>query len=720
MLRKLFLIIGLFTLLAGSADALVGSHRVLLHGGNGSSGGNAPLSFLRVATPVNSVMNAAGLSASGTQDNFVFTIPFEIGQIACSDLVFSFNTWGTTNAGDTNTGNAVTILDAAVFAGSAISQVKFSGSAGATVADNTVDFQSDALPPLSGKTKYSQSETYYLKLRVSIPATTGKLPYAINGPGASVTNWQADIYDPAVTTPSSTLAAGVYTFTGTAPGAQVAQYKPIILCHPYNDAISLIAVGDSEISSLTDTGNATLLNGNGYFQRGLTALDGVSNPRPSMNFSLAGNATAAWTGTNIKWTNYIKYANVGFNGLGTNDINGSLTFDQATSLQRYVIQYMRSGGIKRQLRPELFPNTTSSDNFATVVNQTGQAGWTPGAVAPQVITWFSTKLNDGLYQAVASASDLRDATTTTAWEAGSVTTATGNVTIGSGSANLNAVAATFTSGDVGKSISVPGAGAAGGVLNSYVLTFTDATHVVLVNTASTALTSSLQTIAYGQPTPDGKHPTTLYHIIHGTTLRNVLATFPTVDPTPSVLPPVLNPYDAEANISLSNGNLTATGLATVSHSSVRGTTGVSSGKYYWEVTLNSGTAVEVLLSDLTGDLSTDNNAHVLNYNTSGGVFFNGSLGSMAPFTTGNTVCVGLDATNGLIAFKVGNGNWNNNVANNPATGAFSIFATGKFSAGTVIYPGIQVNNAASSASIKFSGFSFSVPTGYSAITGGGV
>jgi hypothetical protein len=297
------------------------------------------------------------------------------------------------------------------------------------------------------------------------------------------------------------------------------------------------------------------------------------------------------------------------------------------------------------------------------------------------------------------------------------------VTIAASSANLLCSACAFTGADVGKAIFVPGAGSGGSVLSTYILTQTDATHVVLVNNASTTLTASTKTVSYGQPTPDGKHPTTPYHIIHGTTWRTVLSTFPTSDPIPSVLPPVLNPYDAEPQLVLSNGNLTATqGGSTKAN--VRGTTGVAAGKYCWRVTNNTGTSLEVLLSDLTGDLSTDNNAHILNYNGSGFIGFNGQLSPNLPtYTTGNAIDVAIDATNLLASFRVvvsgTPGNWNGNVANNPATGAYALSGTGKFAAGTVIYPGVSLTAVNDSASINFTGCS-PMPAGYSSITGGGL
>lgn len=71
------------------------------------------------------------------------------------------------------------------------------------------------------------------------------------------------------------------------------------------------------------------------------------------------------------------------------------------------------------------------------------------------------------------------------------------VTIASGSANLAVTGAAFTTSDVGKLISVPGAGASGAVLETTIFSVTDATHAVLSANASTSLSAATKTISYG-------------------------------------------------------------------------------------------------------------------------------------------------------------------------------------------------------------------------------
>jgi hypothetical protein len=74
---------------------------------------------------------------------------------------------------------------------------------------------------------------------------------------------------------------------------------------------------------------------------------------------------------------------------------------------------------------------------------------------------------------------------------------TATITINSGSPNLTATGAAFVAGDVGKQITIPGAGVSGGLLQTTIQTFTDATHVVLAANAGTAVSAVSTRISYG-------------------------------------------------------------------------------------------------------------------------------------------------------------------------------------------------------------------------------
>lgn len=76
-------------------------------------------------------------------------------------------------------------------------------------------------------------------------------------------------------------------------------------------------------------------------------------------------------------------------------------------------------------------------------------------------------------------------------------TITGNCSITSGAAALTVSGAAFAAGDVGKAITLPGAGASGAALVTTISAYTSATQVTLAANASTTLSSSSQTVTYG-------------------------------------------------------------------------------------------------------------------------------------------------------------------------------------------------------------------------------
>lgn len=73
---------------------------------------------------------------------------------------------------------------------------------------------------------------------------------------------------------------------------------------------------------------------------------------------------------------------------------------------------------------------------------------------------------------------------------------TGSTSIASGAAALTVAGAAFTSADVGKSIQVPGAGAAGATLVTTISAYTSATQVTLGANASTTLSAVSKTVTY--------------------------------------------------------------------------------------------------------------------------------------------------------------------------------------------------------------------------------
>lgn len=123
----------------------------------------------------------------------------------------------------------------------------------------------------------------------------------------------------------------------------------------------------------------------------------------------------------------------------------------------------------------------------------------------------------------------------------------------------------------------------------------------------------------------------------------------------------------KANMNLSGGNLTAT-------STGAGGVGVSRGaqqNFYFECTPTTITGVpRVGISSLNAPQTTDlsNGLYCLGYDATGAVKINSvTIATIQTFAAGNRIDCAVNIPLRLIWFRVAGGNWNNNVANDPAT-----------------------------------------------------
>jgi hypothetical protein len=121
---------------------------------------------------------------------------------------------------------------------------------------------------------------------------------------------------------------------------------------------------------------------------------------------------------------------------------------------------------------------------------------------------------------------------------------------------------------------------------------------------------------------------------------------------------VMNPLD-QISTTVTNGNLQSVSGAGDTPT-IRGTIGVSSGKYYWEVLYSAGTsnACHIGVADSTATLSTTNStgANSWNYYGVNGNKFNNGTGTAygASYTTGDVIGVALDMDAGTLTFYKNN------------------------------------------------------------------
>jgi hypothetical protein len=137
-----------------------------------------------------------------------------------------------------------------------------------------------------------------------------------------------------------------------------------------------------------------------------------------------------------------------------------------------------------------------------------------------------------------------------------------------------------------------------------------------------------------------------------------------------------NPADKESHITLSGGNLVATGTAGW-QSNVRTVKSQTGGKYYWECTcttiaaIQSGVGVAIGGTTLTSGIGSSSPTGMCGLNQAGSVFRGNTaiLAGLGTVTSGTVICIALDITSNLIWFRYGaTGNWNNNATYDPAAG----------------------------------------------------
>jgi len=171
----------------------------------------------------------------------------------------------------------------------------------------------------------------------------------------------------------------------------------------------------------------------------------------------------------------------------------------------------------------------------------------------------------------------------------------------------------------------------------------------------------------------------------------------------AVMNPLQNPYSS----TFSNANLT---VATASGSGgiVFSSMAMSAGKYYWEITLSSGTSSDIGIFKTDATLSSSyllEQAFGYSY-VNNGQKFNNNTGTAygASYTTGDIIGVAFDADNGTLTFY----------KNGSSQGtAFTSLTNGPYSAAFADTSGIA--SSTFNANFGQRPFAYSVPSGFTAL-----
>lgn len=177
-----------------------------------------------------------------------------------------------------------------------------------------------------------------------------------------------------------------------------------------------------------------------------------------------------------------------------------------------------------------------------------------------------------------------------------------------------------------------------------------------------------------------------------------------------------NPSDKGSDITLSNGNLTATKGSGTNWTAVRATIAPPSGKWYWEITAGviagngQDTGFGTASAAIDGSIGPyDNNTQGHGYRSSGGEFVTNSTvtATSSSWTTGDIIGVAYDADAGKLWWAK-NGTWAN--SGNPAAGTGAIY-TGT---GANLYPvwSGEINTNAVTVNFGTTTFVYSAPSGF--------
>lgn len=288
-------------------------------------------------------------------------------------------------------------------AGTIAFPLTFSGSRSVTLASGDNDILSDIVLPASVGQSEFLAGTWWIKGIVQF--TAGNSVGYMRNLTADVAGSQSGFFLAASTTPSTTDAVGVFTFTGTAPVASTRGYTPILLGTPSSATLAYVCIGDSIADYNLDAANN--IHGEGFFQRAVASLN-----KPSINIAMNGAATDLFC-LGTKWRKYIKYCNRAVDELGTNDISTGNTANvrYIANKCKYLWSTLKFFGALKVIRTKLLPRTSSTDSWATTANQTVVSGWDAGKNSETFNGWLVTYQGSGYVDYVSAQDSIRDGTT---------------------------------------------------------------------------------------------------------------------------------------------------------------------------------------------------------------------------------------------------------------------------------------------------------------------
>lgn len=382
----------------------------LVQPGCGGSAAIVPLSIAEVQGRF-ATATVSNVSHNSLVFRWPHVIPFDQ-----SVIVLSFNGWYLNSSGltESNLGNAFTLQSVSLTApNGTVVPVTFGGLRTKAISAGDVDIQSDPIAISAfGYSSLPANGTWWSKGVASVASNGQAFPSSDAVYTADVANSQCATYDSAATTPSSTDIDGVYTATGTAFSNVSHGLRPIILGRRKVAGINFFAIGSSTGEEVGDDGSNGL-GGRGSVQRGM--YNRGTNPLPCLNACRGSNRYQTYV-NGTRWRSYMKYAQVLVDQMGGPNVSAGTALATIQSENASLWADFRAQGYTKIYKTLLTTRTTSSDGWATLVNQSHVANFGPSQLCDQVNAWLLTKESDSTIDGIIHWDDAVDPSAPNKWK----------------------------------------------------------------------------------------------------------------------------------------------------------------------------------------------------------------------------------------------------------------------------------------------------------------
>lgn len=458
----------------------------------------------------------------GNASGYTYRSSFQAA-VACTDIRIHVCTWVGNYLGESVLGTTTATYKASIEFNGTYYPLTFGPSRSVTL-DGWCTVASDPIA-----LTFAKGDKFAVRLFTNTPAGGNRLagmpggsPNFTNGTDGFTVGDAVDSVAVPTTAGSATLF-GPLAITGTLLQARVPQ---------------VAGIGDS----ISD-GQGDGLNGKIGFGFGGWIVRAINEQLPMIRSTASADKLTVFIGNPRRLT-VLQGCTHAVLALGTNDLNQDPTIPQMRARMLPVATQLAQRGMKVMVST-ILPRNTSTDGFVTTANQTKPAwenkrlaynDWLRAGAPIDPVTKVGVEIGTAgalltgqaghpLSQynganVIETADTIETARNSGIWKPADRTVSDAAIT--AAAATMTSATANFTAADVGKAVTIQGAGASGVAYTSVIKTFTNATTVVLTDNAAT--TVSAASAAIDTWTTDGVHPSTRGHQAMATALNPALIT----------------------------------------------------------------------------------------------------------------------------------------------------------------------------------------------------